>query len=376
MSHTVARAREAAPADWRLQIPEPKRRAIRIWLWSIAAMTFGIVVIGGITRLTLSGLSIVEWRPFTGVIPPLSDAQWRETFALYQQYPEYQTWREGMSLAEFKLIFFWEYLHRLIARLIGLVFLVPFAYFWARGHFNRPLLRRALLLFGLGATQGVMGWLMVMSGLVDRPSVSHYRLAAHLSLAFLIFGWALWLARELRLEPVRASADAARQRLMRRGLTIVGAILAVQIVWGAFVAGLKAGRYYPTFPLMGGRLVPAELLRLDGVARNFMENPIAVQWLHRVVGTLLAVAVITLFARVQRARPDRRSRRLNAALLGLIGTQYLLGVLTLIHLVPVTLAVVHQAMALVIFGVWLSWLHHVRNLRILVEPSTGRAEHA
>jgi cytochrome c oxidase assembly protein subunit 15 len=127
---------------------------------------------------------------------------------------------------------------------------------------------------------------------------------------------------------------------------------------------------------MGGRLVPAELLRLDGVARNFMENPIAVQWLHRVVGTLLAVAVITLFARVQRARPDRRSRRLNAALLGLIGTQYLLGVLTLIHLVPVTLAVVHQAMALVIFGVWLSWLHHVRNLRILVEPSTGRAEHA
>jgi cytochrome c oxidase assembly protein subunit 15 len=221
-----------------------------------------------------------------------------------------------------------------------------------------------------------MGWLMVMSGLVDRPSVSHYRLAAHLSLAFLIFGWALWLARELRLEPVRASADAARQRLMRRGLTIVGAILAVQIVWGAFVAGLKAGRYYPTFPLMGGRLVPAELFRLDGVARNFMENPIAVQWLHRVVGTLLAVAVITLFARVQRARPDRRSRRLNAALLGLIGTQYLLGVLTLIHLVPVTLAVVHQAMALVIFGVWLSWLHHVRNLRILVEPSTGRAEHA
>ena len=350
--------------DWRQEIPEPRRRRIRIWLWSIAAMTFGIVVIGGITRLTLSGLSIVEWRPFTGVIPPLTDTQWETTFALYQQFPEYQTWREGMTLAEFKFIFFWEYLHRLVARLIGVVFLVPFAYFWIRGYFNRPLMRRSLLLFALGAAQGVMGWLMVMSGLVDRPSVSHYRLAAHLSLAFVIFGWALWLAAELRIDQTRAAIAPAKKQAMRRGLLVTGTLLGLQIVWGAFVAGLRAGRYYPTFPLMGGRLVPAELLQLDAVARNFVENPIAVQWVHRVLGTVLAVAVIALFVRVRRAHPDARSLRLNTLLLALVAGQYLLGVLTLIHLVPIPLAVVHQATALVIVGVWLTWMHHVRNAEV------------
>ena len=359
--------------DWRLAIPPSQRRSLRIWLWSIAAMTFGIVVIGGITRLTLSGLSIVEWRPFTGVIPPLSDAQWETTFALYQQFPEYQTWREGMTLAEFKFIFFWEYLHRLVARLIGVVFLVPFFYFWTRGYLSGPLRRRTLLLFGLGAAQGVMGWLMVMSGLVDRPSVSHYRLAAHLSLAFLIFGWSLWLAAELRIDRTRAAMSPRHQGLMRRGLGAVGAILAIQIVWGAFVAGLKAGRYYPTFPLMGGRLVPAELLQLDPIARNFIENPIAVQWVHRVIGTALALAVVGFFVRVQRARPDARSVRLNMLLTTLIALQYLLGVLTLIHRVPIALGVVHQATALVVFGVWLTWLHHVRNATVALPSAVADA---
>lgn len=336
-------------------------------------MTFGIVVIGGITRLTLSGLSIVEWRPFTGVIPPLTDAQWETTFALYQQFPEYQTWREGMTLAEFKFIFFWEYLHRLVARLIGVVFLVPFVYFWTSGYLNPPLRRRTLLLFGLGAAQGVMGWLMVMSGLVDRPSVSHYRLAAHLSLAFLIFGWALWLAAELRIDRTRAALSPAAQGLMRRGLGAVGAILALQIVWGAFVAGLKAGRYYPTFPLMGGSLVPAELLQLDPIARNFIENPIAVQWVHRVIGTVLALAVVVLFLRVQRARPDARSVRFNVSLIALVALQYLLGVLTLIHHVPIALGVTHQATALVIFGVWATWVHHVRHAEVPADAFTRRA---
>ena len=359
--------------DWRLQIPEPRRRPLRIWLWSIAAMTFGIVVIGGITRLTLSGLSIVEWRPFTGVIPPLTDGQWETTFTLYQQFPEYQTWRAGMTLAEFKFIFFWEYLHRLVARLIGIVFLVPFAYFWIRGYFNKPLLRRSLLLFALGAAQGIMGWLMVMSGLVDRPSVSHYRLAAHLSLAFIIFGWSLWLAAELRVDKTRAALNTAQRQVMRRGLYVTGVLLAVQIVWGAFVAGLKAGRYYPTFPLMGGRLVPAELLQLDSVVRNFVENPIAVQWVHRVIGTLLAVTVVALFVRVRRLHADPRSLRLNTLLLVLVSAQYLLGVLTLIHLVPITLAVVHQATALMIVGVWLTWVHHVRNAGVVAPEMADMA---
>ncbi len=358
-------------ADWRLQIPESQRRPIRVWLWCIAAMTLAIVIIGGITRLTLSGLSIVEWRPFTGIIPPLTDADWRATFAQYQQFPEYQTWRSGMTLAEFKFIFFWEYLHRLVARVIGVVFLVPFVLFWVRGFFNPPLLRRTLLLFALGAAQGVMGWLMVMSGLVDRPSVSHYRLAAHLTLAFLIFGYALWLVRELSLETARTVIGPGPARLMIRGLTAVGIVLAIQVVWGAFTAGLKAGRFYPTFPLMAGGLIPPDLLRLEPAARNFLENPPAVQWLHRVIGTLLGVLVIVFAMRVYRARTDAGSRRFAGALVLLVATQYLLGVLTLVNLVPIGLGVAHQALAAILFGVWLLWVHHVRHLQVH-EPATGR----
>lgn len=349
------------PADWRLEIPESRRRPIRLWLWSVALMTLAVLVVGGITRLTLSGLSIVDWDPIMGVIPPLGDAAWSEAFARYQQFPEFQSWRASMTLDEFKSIYFWEYLHRLLARAIGLVFLVPFVVFWVKGWFNKPLLRRALLLFGLGAMQGVMGWLMVMSGLVDRPSVSHYRLAAHLALAFLIFGFALWLTRELSMEANRIRLAAGARRLMNRGLAVVGALLGVQIVWGALVAGLRGGKYYPTFPLMGGRWVPRELFFLDDAALNFVANPIAVQWAHRLIGTVLLLAVLALFVGVLRATADARSRRWAAALLGLVAVQYGLGILTLIRLVPVSLGVAHQATALVIFGLWLAWLHHVMN---------------
>jgi heme a synthase len=349
--------------DWRLRIPETQRRPLRAWFWSIAAMTLGVLIIGGITRLTQSGLSIVDWDPLFGVVPPLNDAQWQETFDLYRQFPEYQQRRQGMSLAEFKFIFFWEYLHRLIARLIGVVFLVPFVFFAVRRYFNGPLAARALLLFGLGGMQGVMGWLMVSSGLVDRPSVSHYRLAAHLSLAFIIFGYAVWLARELRVNELRPAVTAGARRTMIRGLAVVGVLLAVQIVWGAFVAGLKAGFIANTFPLTGGYWVPPNLLALEPAVRNFFENPVSVQWTHRVLGTVLALAAIAAFALIARAPVDPLSRRLNVTLLALIAVQYLLGVLTLIYHVPVALGVTHQATAMVIFGVWLIWLHHVRTLQ-------------
>jgi heme a synthase len=364
-------ANGARPTDWRITIPESRRRRMRVWLWSVAAVTFGVLVVGGITRLTLSGLSIVSWDPIMGVVPPLTEAQWERAFEAYRQFPEYQTWRSGMSLAEFKFIFFWEYLHRLLARGVGMVFLVPFLFFWIRGYFNRPLLRRALVLFALGGMQGLMGWLMVASGLVERPSVSHYRLAAHLSLAFMIFGWAVWLARDLALRHERRIPSHAERRLLVRGLGVVGAMLSAQIVWGAFVAGLKAGKYYPTFPLMGGRLVPSELLWLDSALANFVANPIAVQWVHRVLGTVLAAAVLVMFTVVWRRVGDRLSRRYNIALTGLIGIQYLLGVLTLLFLVPVGLGVTHQAMAMVIFGVWLAWLHHVFNGREEVASAMG-----
>jgi heme a synthase len=352
----AAAANVAAATHWSDEVAVDHRRPLILWLWSIAAMTFGVLVVGGITRLTLSGLSIVDWQPLMGVIPPLSEAQWLATFEVYRQSPDY-AWRAGMTLAEFKFIFFWEYLHRLLARGIGVVFLVPFIVFWVRGRFTPALRRRALLLFALGAMQGVMGWLMVKSGLIDRPSVSHFRLAAHLSLAFLIFGYAVWLARELAARG-RATLDGAARAWLKRGLAAVGALMAVQIVWGAFVAGLRAGKFYPTFPLMGGRLVPAELVP-GTFLHDVVSSPVVVQWTHRVLGTLLLLVVAALYVRVRRHISDTTSLRYSTAFAALVAVQYALGVATLLLLVPVSLGVIHQAMAMVLFGVWLCWLHHV-----------------
>jgi len=351
--------------DWRLQIPESRRRPVRVWLWSIAGMTLLTLIVGGITRLTQSGLSIVDWQPIMGVVPPLSEAQWQEAFDRYRAFPEYQELRRGMSMAEFRFIFFWEYLHRMVARAIGLVFLVPFLFFWVRGWFSRPLLGRTLALFGLGAAQGAMGWFMVMSGLVDQPRVSHYRLAAHLSLAFVIFGYAVWLARELAVRPERPRVTGDTRRLLRTGLAWVGGILAVQIVWGAFVAGLKAGFYYNTFPLMGGGIIPPDFLRLQPAFLNLVENPSTVQWVHRLLGTVLLAVAGWFYLRVRSGEVDAGSRRVNPLLFGLIAVQYLLGVATLLLHVPVSLGVAHQAMAMVLVGVWLWWLHHARRLEVV-----------
>lgn len=352
----------ATSLDWRTAIIEPRRKWMRAWFWTIAVFTMCVLIVGGVTRLTFSGLSIVDWDPIMGVIPPLSDAQWQEAFERYQQFPEYQKIRQGMTLSEFKFIFFWEYLHRLLARTVGLVFLIPFLFFLLRRWMNRPLAYRALTLFALGAMQGVMGWLMVASGLVDRPAVSHYRLAAHLSLAFIIFGYAVWLARELKV-PVEPAADPA-PHASRRGLTIVGVLLALQVIWGAFTAGLKAGFFSNTFPLMGGRWIPRDILRLEPAWRNFLENGIAVQWTHRVLGTLLALVAVAFCIKVLRAGVDRMSKRFAIALGVLILGQYLLGVLTLINAVPVPLGVTHQVTALILFGLWLMWVHHTRERQL------------
>ncbi len=354
----------AADDDWRFQIPEAHRRPVRIWLWSLAGMTLLTLIVGGITRLTQSGLSIVDWAPIMGVVPPLSEADWQEAFEAYRAFPEYLELRRGMTLDEFKFIYFWEYLHRLVARAIGFVFLVPFVYFLVRRYLTRPLVGRVFVLFALGAAQGAMGWFMVSSGLVDVPRVSHYRLAAHLSLAFVIFGYAVWLARDLALGSVHPRVRTGGRRLLKRGLLWVGALLAIQIVWGAFVAGLKAGFYYTTFPLMGGGLVPPDFLRLEPLLLNLVENPSAVQWMHRVLGTLLLLAAAGLYWKVRSFRGmDGRSRVLNGVFFGLLALQYVLGVVTLLLVVPVSLGVAHQAAAMVLVGVWLVWLHHAWHLK-------------
>ena len=348
-----------AASDWRLALSEPRRRRLRLWIWAIAATTASVLVVGGITRLTHSGLSIVEWQPLVGVVPPLDESQWLERFEQYRRFPEYRQLRRDMSLGEFKWIFFWEYLHRLLARGIGVVFLVPCVAFWRAGYFTRPLARRALVLFGLGAAQGVLGWFMVRSGLVDRPSVSHYRLAAHLLLAFVIFGYCVWMARDLSPTRLREPVSPHGRRVMRRGLAILGGLLAAQLIWGASVAGLKAGLLYNTFPLMTGRLIPETLLAHEPVLLNFVEHVTAVQWTHRVMGTALLAATAMLWVLVRRTGADSTSRRLSGGLAVVTAAQYLLGVATLLTNVRIGYAVAHQALALVLVGVWVAWVHHV-----------------
>lgn len=354
---------DVAPSrsDWRTEIPERRRAHLRLWLWTGAALTFVIVVIGGITRLTQSGLSIVDWDPIMGVIPPMGEAAWLEAFGRYQQFPEYRMLREGMTLGEFKFIFFWEYVHRLAARLIGVAFLVPFVFFWIRGYLNAPLRRRLLVLFGLGALQGFMGWFMVTSGLVDDPRVSHYRLAAHLSIALAIFGYCVWLTRELSTSAAPPARRDEDRRTELRWLASLGVLLFLQILWGAFVAGLDAGLIFNTFPLMNGGVLPPQGMSMEPALRNLLENPVTVQWVHRVLGTLLVLMAFAAAVRAKGRTGDVWSVRMAGVFAALIAAQYMLGILTLLLAVPVPLGVAHQATAVLITGVWLIWLHQVLN---------------
>lgn len=345
--------------DWRLEMSESQRRPVRLWLWSGAVLVFLMLVIGGITRLTQSGLSMVNWRPLMGAIPPLNHAQWMEVFNQYKQFPEYQQLNTGMTLSEFKFIFFWEYLHRLIGRIIGVVFLLPFAWFAIRGYFNKPLFKRVLVVFGLGIMQGLMGWIMVKSGLVNRPYVSHFRLAAHLMLAFTIFAFCVWYARDLALRPNQTSVASSVLRSLRKWVWWIGGLLLLQVIWGAFVAGLKAGHMFNTFPTMLGRWIPVQLWDLSPGWINPFENPVTVQWIHRIIGTVLGLTIIMMWIRSITSDLDRKTTFLSSVLLGAVLVQYLLGVLTLLHNVPVVLGVMHQAMAMILWGCWLVFLHHL-----------------
>lgn len=353
---------EANAPSWVEEIPADRRRRLRIWLWIGAALTASTLIVGGITRLTESGLSIVDWAPIVGAVPPLNDADWQEAFARYQQYPEYVTLRPDMTLSEFKQIYFWEYLHRMIGRLIGMVFLVPFIWFWIRGYLTRPLLKRLLVLFALGGLQGLMGWYMVSSGLVDRPDVSQYRLAAHLLLAMTIFGCCVWFANDLLARPWQPLAPHARQFLMR-SLAGLGVLLVIQIFWGALVAGLNAGFILNTFPLMNGSLLPPNGWSQDPFLINFFENLATVQWVHRVLATVLLIGAIDFFVKARRDPELVRFHRWVAALSGLIVFQYCLGVTTLLTHVETAIGVSHQATALAIVGVWLVFMHRVLESR-------------
>lgn len=319
-------------------------------------MVLGMVVLGGATRLTHSGLSIVEWQPIVGTLPPLSDAEWNTTFDKYKQTPEYNQVNEGMSLGAFKNIFWWEYFHRLLGRTIGFVFLLPLLYFWWRGSITRPLVRVLIGIFVLGGLQGFMGWYMVSSGLVDVPAVSPFRLTAHLLLAFAIFAWMWWTA--LSLWHPRSAGDAPA-RLRRLGWTATVLVL-YMATSGGFVAGIHAGLTYNTFPLMGDYIVPPEILMMQPWWKNLFYNMATVQFDHRLGAWTLAVFVPFLFWRVRTLTADARTRRAAVLLFAMLAVQITLGITTLLWFVPVPLAVLHQGGAVLTFAAALNLNHALR----------------
>ncbi|MGM0547295.1 MAG: COX15/CtaA family protein [Bacteroidota bacterium] len=332
-----------------------ERKAVRIWFWSGALLVFLMVVVGGITRLTDSGLSMSDWSLIMGAIPPMNEAEWMAAFERYKEFPQYQQLNAGMSLAEFKMIFFWEYLHRLLGRVIGLVFLIPFAFFWIHGYFDSKTFRRAWILFGLGALQGAMGWIMVKSGLVDVPYVSHYRLAIHLLLAMLLFGFCVWYALDLYDD--QTEEQSYQTSTLHRWSIGILVLFVIQVVWGAFTAGLDAGYIYNTFPKMNENWLPASAWSLQPVLVNLVENPGTVQWMHRVLGTLLGIATIGFWWKNHQAQIPHLLKQKARILLGMMLTQYVLGILTVLTNVQLLMGVVHQVGALAVLFFWI-WYHH------------------
>ena len=321
------------------------RKLIGYWLFAMCGMVFVMVIIGGVTRLTGSGLSIVDWRPVTGWLPPMSDAAWLALFEAYKQTPEFLKINTQMDVEGFKGIFWLEYIHRLWGRLLGIAFAVPFLYFLVKRWVDRRLARRLALFFVLGGAQGVLGWFMVKSGLVDDPDVSPYRLTAHLGLAIAIYAAMFWTALDLAVE--RSARRALPTHLRRLSAVILGWVFATMLS-GGFVAGLDAGKTYNTFPLMDGKWIPDGLFLQDPAWRNFFENVTTVQFDHRVlaIGALLLIAVTWALALRARLSPPEMTRFHLLVGVGLL--QVVLGVSTLLLAVPISLAAIHQAFALVL----------------------------
>lgn len=336
------------------------RKRVALWLWSGVGLITLMLIIGGITRLTGSGLSMSDWNLVMGAIPPMNEAEWDQAFERYKQFPEYRQLNKGMSLEAFKDIFFWEYLHRLTGRVIGLVFIVPFLVFWLRGYLSRRMLKRLGFLFGLGALQGLMGWIMVKSGLADNPYVSHYRLALHLLLAFALIGLCVWLALDMK-----SSQEEMKNRgcepWFRKWTYAIASVFLIQVTWGAFTAGLDAGYIYNTFPLMNGQWFPRFSGVLDPPVLNLVEHPGIVQWIHRVTGTVLLILVFLFWLRIRAAGSFPAIRMQVHLLLLIIVLQYGVGVLTLLYHVPVFLGVTHQAMAVLFWIVLLMLIHRAEK---------------
>lgn len=316
--------------------------AVRIWLYAVAVLVVAMILVGGATRLTDSGLSITEWKPIHGTIPPLSDGEWQEEFAKYREIPEYKLINEGMSLDAFKSIFWWEWAHRFLGRFIGVAFALPLAVFWIAGRLTPALKPRLLGILALGGLQGAVGWWMVASGLVDRVDVSQYRLAIHLTLACIILAAIVWVADGLR--PAGAPVPAR----LKRGAAVLVAVVFVQIFLGGLVAGLKAGWTFNTWPLLDGALVPGGLMVQAPWWLNVFENPKTVQFDHRLVAYALLVLVVLHAIAAARLAPKSEAAGRAWLLVLLVVVQATIGIAALVLVVPLSLGLAHQLGATVL----------------------------
>lgn len=335
LTHAMTERQSQCPGD----------KPVRIWLWTVAALVFAMIVVGGATRLTDSGLSITEWKPIMGALPPLSDADWQDAFAKYKQIPEYDLVNKGMSLSEFKTIFWWEWAHRFLGRFIGLAFALPLLVFWFTGRLREGFLPKLAGVLALGAVQGGIGWYMVSSGLVDRVDVSQYRLALHLCVAFLILGLLVWLA--LSLSPNERPLSSRGQRVLAGHMA---GFVFIQVFLGALVAGLKAGYAYNTWPDMNGELIPSGLFALQPWYLNFFEDITTVQFVHR-----MAAYFVLAFAGLQvwllwRASADKRVVHSAILMLAAVLLQAAVGIWTLLAEVPLSLGLVHQGGAAIVLA--------------------------
>lgn len=344
-------------------VPTDPHRPIRRWLWVVFFAIAVMVALGGITRLTGSGLSMVEWRPLMGTLPPLNEAEWQRVFELYQQSPQYAQVNSWMQLGDFKRIFFWEYVHRLFGRLIGLLVFGPWLVFVVRRRLTGRLAWRVFGALVLGGLQGLMGWLMVLSGLVDRPAVSHFRLAAHLLLAFLVAQYILWLILDLRPATLRPATQPTQPspRPIRVALGALVALTIVQIAFGAFMAGKRAGWFALTFPDMNGHYLPGAFFPETGALRAALHEPLAIHYTHRLLAWLLVFAVAAFGFWIRRAGAPALLRRRVRALLGVTLLQFALGALTVILHIPTWLAVAHQLGGLALLSTLVATLHAARG---------------
>ena len=329
-------------------------KSVIYWLLTGCLLIFIMVVVGGITRLTHSGLSISNYKLISGTIPPMNEIEWQEAFDLYKQYPEYQKINSDFNLQDFKEIYFWEWIHRVIGRFIGVVFIIPFVYFLLKKQLTKATIKKSILLLFLGAFQGFLGWYMVKSGLVERPDVSHNRLALHLTTAFITFSFALWIALDIKF-PKQKEVNTSLRNLIR----VTFLLLIIQIIWGAFVAGLDAGFIHNTWPLMNdGKLIHETVyIEQNPIWRNFIEGKSGVQFIHRYLAYIVVALILFIWFKAKKQTISSFQKSLLKSLLVIVLLQFILGVFTLIYQVPVILGVLHQVVAFFLLAVMTITLH-------------------